>query len=96
MNKLALIAAFAVLAVPFAVQANDHDAPAAVEHATEAKEVTLKDGTKVVIEGEAVSVVGADGAKTSAPDGEHELADGTKVTTKDGKLVHAADDAHKH
>lgn len=51
------------------------------------KETTLKDGTKVVIEGETVSVIGKDGAKTPAPDGEHELADGTKVTTKDGKVV---------
>ncbi len=104
MNKVALIAAFALIAVPFAAQANDdhHAAPAAeaVEHAApaateaavavvEAKEVTLKDGTKVVIEGDMVSVVGADGAKTAAPDGEHELADGTKVTVKEGKLVPA-------
>lgn len=103
MNKLALIAAFTFLALPVSAQANDHAAPAAAEAtkmaapAVEMKEVTLKDGTKVVIEGEAVSVVGADGTKTAAPDGEHELADGTKVTTKDGKLVHAAGDAHpKH
>ena len=51
------------------------------------KEVTLKDGTKVSIEGENVFVVGADGAKTPAPDGEHELADGSKVKTAGGKLV---------
>lgn len=93
MNKLALIAAFAFLAVPFAAQANEHAAPvtpaaeATKAAPVEAKEVTLKDGTKVVIEGETVSVVGADGAKTAAPDGEHELADGTKVTVKEGKLV---------
>ncbi len=95
MNKLALIAAFAFLALPVAAQASEHAAPAAAaEHpAVEAKEVTLKDGTKVVIEGEMVSVVAADGKKTAAPDGEHELADGTKVTTKEGKLV-AAPAAH--
>lgn len=102
MNKLATVAAFALLALPFSAQANEHEAdhaaPAteavapAVEAApavVEAKEVTLKDGTKVVIEGDMVSVVGADGAKTAAPDGEHELADGTKVTVKEGKLVPA-------
>jgi hypothetical protein len=97
MNKLATVAALALLAVPFSAQANEPaaaptPAPAAemAAPAVEAKEVTLKDGTKVVIEGDMVSVVGADGAKTAAPDGEHELADGTKVSTKDGKLVPAA------
>ncbi len=103
MNKLALIAAFALIALPLSAQAEEHAVPATAEAvaaeapaaaapavaAVEAKEVTLKDGTKVVIEGDAVSVVGADGAKTAAPDGEHELADGTKVTVKDGKLVPA-------
>lgn len=97
MNKLALIAAFALIAVPFAAQANEHEAAApaaaaeaapAAPAAVEAKEVTLKDGTKVSIEGDMVSVVGADGAKTAAPDGEHELADGTKITVKEGKLAH--------
>lgn len=111
MNKLALIAAFALISLPVSAQANDHAAPAAaapvaVETTTtttttmaapvvEMKEVTLKDGTKVVIEGDAVSVVAADGTKTAAPDGEHELADGTKVTTKDGKLVPAVMEAPK-
>ena len=95
MNKLATVAAFALLAVPFSAQANEPaaaPAPAAemAAPAVEAKEVTLKDGTKVVIEGDVVSVIAADGAKTPAPDGEHELADGTKVSTKDGKLVPAA------
>jgi|GEM_PF-758376 len=104
MNKFALLAAFALIAVPFAAQANEHGheakameaAPAVTETASavdvvvEMKEVTLKDGTKVVIEGEMVSVVGADGTKTAAPDGEHELADGSKVTVKEGKLVPAA------
>ncbi len=60
---------------------------AAHDHAMEVKETTLKDGTKIVIEGDMVSVVGADGAKTPAPDGEHELADGTKVKTMAGKIV---------
>lgn len=98
-----LLAAVAVVALSAGVaSAEDHIAPApaatpaeaAASAATEAaadaatvKETTLKDGTKVVIEGDMVSVVGADGAKTAAPDGEHELADGTKVTTKEGKIV---------
>lgn len=96
MNKLATVAAFALLAFPFSAQADNQAAPAPAAEAVapavvEAKEVTLKDGTKVVIEGEMVSVVGADGAKTAAPDGEHELADGTKVTVKEGKLVPAVE-----
>ncbi len=103
MNKLALIAAFAFLSLPGVASASEHSAPAehAAEHAApaaETKEVTLKDGTKVVIEGEMVSVVAADGTKTAAPDGEHELADGTKVTVKEGKLVAApaAEEPAKH
>lgn len=91
MKKLALLAVVALLAVaPVAAQASEHakEAPAAAETTTMAPvEHTLKDGTKVEVEGDMVSVVAADGAKTPAPDGEHELADGTKITTKDGKLV---------
>lgn len=97
--KLTALAALAALAlIPAAAQAEDMAAPAAtvttttemkaeVAPAVEMKEVTLKDGTKVSIEGENVFVVGADGAKTPAPDGEHELADGTKVKVAGGKLV---------
>jgi len=47
----------------------------------------LKDGTKVVIKGEEVFVVGNDGKETAAPDAKHELKDGTFVTTKGGKIV---------
>lgn len=99
MNKyvLMLAAAGLIAAAPvyYAVsaQAEDAAAPAADAAAdaaahVEAKEVTLKDGTKVSVEGDVVSVVAADGTKTPAPDGEHEAADGSKITTKDGKLVH--------
>ncbi len=95
MKKLLALAALGLIALtPALVQANEEAAPAA-EAAVEAKEVTLKDGTKVSVEGESVFVVGADGAKTPAPDGEHELADGTKLTTKDGKTV-AAPAAEEH
>ena len=97
--KLTALAALGLLALtPAAAHAEDTVAPAAeaavatemkaeVAPAVEMKEVTLKDGTKVSIEGENVFVVGADGAKTPAPDGEHELADGSKVKTAGGKLV---------
>lgn len=91
MNRLSMIAAFALLAFPFSALADNHGshpAPAAEAPAAEVKEVTLKDGMKVEIAGDMVSVVAADGAKTPAPDGEHELADGTKITVKEGKLVH--------
>ncbi len=96
MSKLTTLAALALIAtVPAVAHANEHEAapaPAAevAAPAVEAKEATLKDGTKIVIEGDMVSVVAADGAKTPAPDGVHELADGTKVETKEGKIVPAA------
>jgi hypothetical protein len=69
---------------------------AAADAAVATKEAALKDGTKVEITGDDVVVVGKDGAKTPAPDATHELADGTKVTTKGGKIVHddAAHEAH--
>lgn len=95
-KMLALAAAGLLSVVSVGAQAEEtHAAPAAEAAApaaevvvtTEVKEVTLKDGTKVSIEGESVFVVGADGAKTPAPDGEHELADGTKVKTAGGKVT---------
>lgn len=95
MNKLTLLAALGLLTlIPVAsAQAEEHmEAAPAVEATTEApveaKEMTLKDGTKVVVEGDMVSVVAEDGTKTPAPDGEHELEDGTKITVTEGKLVH--------
>lgn len=69
---------------------------AAADMAAEVKETTLKDGTKIVIEGDMVSVVDKDGAKTPAPDAEHELADGTKVKTVGGKIVKDAAPAAAH
>lgn len=102
----------ALAMVPVAVHASEMVAPApamapadaaksaAAETAADAevavKAATLKDGTKIEITGDDVVVVGADGAKTPAPDATHELADGTKVTTKGGKIVHdeAGHDAH--
>lgn len=97
MSKLTTLAALALIAtVPAVAHATEHAAAPAVAAAevavkVEAKEATLKDGTKVVIEGDMVSVVAADGTKTAAPDAVHELADGTKVETKAGKIVPAAD-----
>lgn len=55
--------------------------------AVEMKEVTLKDGTKISIEGQNVFVVSDDGTKTPAPDGVHDLADGSTITTKGGMLA---------
>lgn len=93
MNKMiALIAAagVALSTSAFAEEAKKDAAPAAAPAAaaaTEAKVVELKDGTKVEVAGESVSVVNADGTKTPAPDGTHELKDGTTVTTKGGKIA---------
>jgi len=52
----------------------------------------LKDGTEVSISGKGVEVGGKifivkDGVPTAAPDGTHELEDGTKVSVKDGEIV---------
>lgn len=89
MNKymMMLAAAGLLVAAPAVVKADDHAADHAVESVA-AKEATLKDGTKISIEGDAVFVVAADGTKTAAPDGEHTLSDDTTVTTKDGKIAH--------
>lgn len=53
---------------------------------------TLKDGTKVKATGKGLEVgskmfVDKDGTDLPAPDGDHELSDGTLVTTKDGEIV---------
>ena len=47
----------------------------------------LKDGTKVEITGDKVEVIGKDGKKTAAPDGDHALKDGTTITVKGGMIV---------
>lgn len=92
-----------ISAAPFASFANEPEKaaePAAVtavsepaKEATTAKEVVktvageLKDGTKIEITGDKVEVIGKDGKKTPAPDAEHTLKDGSKLTTKGGMIV---------
>jgi hypothetical protein len=100
MNKLVLAAIITtVAAAPFAAFAAD--APKAAEPvATTATSPTtavkeevktvvgeLKDGTKIETTGEKVEFIGKDGKKTPAPDGEHTLKDGSKITTKGGMIV---------
>lgn len=70
------------VAAPAADAAATAEAPAA-----EVVEKKLADGTVVHIKGEEVFVVGADGAETPAPDGDHTLEDGTVVKTMGGKVV---------
>ena len=53
----------------------------------------LVDGTKIKVEGDTLDegakvVVVTEDAELPAPDGVHELEDGTKVETKDGVIVH--------
>lgn len=74
---------------PAAVTAPAAEAPAAVAAKEEVKTVAgeLKDGTKIETTGDKVEVVGKDGKKTPAPDGEHTLKDGSKITVKGGMLV---------
>lgn len=56
-------------------------------------EGVLKDGTKIKYEGEtltvgsSVMVVAQDGTELPAPDGEHELQDGTKIKVVQGKVA---------
>ena len=52
----------------------------------------LKDGTQVSISGKGLEVGGKvfivkDGVPTPAPDGDHELEDGTKITVKGGEII---------
>lgn len=70
----------ALAAVAFALSAG-------AAFANDAKQAELKDGTKIEIVGDAVSVIQADGSKKPAPDGTHALKDGTSVTVKGGKVV---------
>lgn len=91
---LALTPAFAEdAAAPVAATAEavatEAAAPAADAAAVTVTEYTLKDGTtKVSVEGDKVFVVGADGAKTAAPDGDHETTtEGVTLKVKDGVLV---------
>lgn len=68
-------------------------APAREEVKTVAKEEVktvageLKDGTKIETTGDKVEFIGKDGKKSPAPDGEHTLKDGSKLTTKGGLVV---------
>jgi uncharacterized protein YdeI (BOF family) len=101
MNKFALAALVAsVVAAPAfaademkkeAAPAPAAAAPAPVAAAPAAgavKKVELKDGSWAQVEGDMVKV-SKDAGKTwmPAPDGTHEAKDGSKVTTKGGKLV---------
>lgn len=62
-------------------------APLVAAHAVESKQLELKDGTQVKVEGENVFVIAADGSSTPAPDGAHVTKDGETITTKGGKIV---------
>jgi len=70
-----------------AAEAAKTEAKAAPAAKTEAKAVELKDGTKVQVEGDNVFVLDSKGERKPAPDGTHEAKDGTKLETKDGKIV---------
>lgn len=87
--KLTLATLAIAAVVSFSASANEA-APAAAPAAAEksaAKEIELKDGTKVVVEGENVSVLNSDGSKKPAPDGAHETKDGQTINVKEGKVV---------
>lgn len=97
MKKLMTLVAAGMLALtPVLAQADDHAdhaADAAVEvEADVAVDAPAADAAAptVVVEGDAVYVVDAEGNKSPAPDGTHTLADGTTVTTSGGMKVDAA------
>jgi hypothetical protein len=55
-------------------------------------DAVLEDGTKIKVEGDVLKVgakvvVVQENAEIPAPDGEHSLNDGTKITTKDGVIA---------
>ena len=55
-------------------------------------DATLKDGTKIKVRGTGLEngskvYVDQDGTELPAPDGTHELEDGTKIETKDGVII---------
>ena len=55
-------------------------------------EAVLEDGTKIKVEGDVLKegakvVVVQENAEVPAPDGEHTLDDGTKITTRDGVIT---------
>jgi hypothetical protein len=88
-HVLKILSLLMIISTPVLAAEATTTAPA-IETVTEAVEITqatLKDGTTISIEGENIFVVSADGTKTPAPDGAHELADGTSLSTKGGKLV---------
>lgn len=58
-----------------AIAADEAPAADAKVEATAATQAELQDGTKIEIDGANISVVGADGSKTPAPDGTHTLKD---------------------
>lgn len=82
-------------AVEAAADATAGAVEAAVDAVVAPVEFTLADGTKGVIEGDKVFVMSGE-EKVAAPDGEHTLADGSKVTTKDGMLVKPEGEAAAH
>lgn len=92
MKRLLAFLAIAFLAVApvNAAMAEDHgamdsamDAAAEVAH----HEVSLADGTVVVLEGDHAFVMDAEGNKAPAADGEHMLADGTVMSVMGGAVV---------
>lgn len=91
MNKYLILAAtvgaFAIAAPAYlsVAQADMHGMHA--EEAVEMSEHMLEDGTKVLIKGEDVFVLDAEGNETTAPDGVHTLEDGSTITVEGGKLA---------
>ncbi len=77
-------------AAPAEASTTEAAADAAATDVAEVKELTLADGTKVHVKEGQVTVVGADGTETPAPDGEHTLADGTKIKTMGGVIAEEA------
>src|SRR5690606_3879603 len=90
MKKTLLLAAAVLALGPLSANAQDlsiqGDADIAVDTAMTAPEsaperFTLENGGEILVEGDAVYVMDADGAQKPAPDGTYTLSDGTTLTT---------------
>jgi type II secretory pathway pseudopilin PulG len=94
MKKIALVSLAAALVLPVAALAQTTStttttmaAPAAAM--TASKKVELKDGSWAQVEADGDVKVSKDGGKTwtVAPDGTWQAKDGSKITTKAGKVA---------
>lgn len=88
MNKIILATLITTIAAaPYAVSANEAAKTAEPAAVSASATTEMKDGSKLEVIGDKAELIGKDGKKTPAPDGEYTLKDGSKITTKGGVVV---------